>query len=544
MKKLIILLLGLLPVTAGAQGVERVYVSTDRNVYIAGDEIWCSLFSMNSTGLSSYSAVSYVELVSEDGTVATAKIGLMEGRGAGKFRIPVSAPTGNYRLLAYTALYQEAYLPGSKIISVFNTTSTARVGGGVKVVGDYPVKHVSGPSGGLLTLSLRETARTGRNFTLALKNNTDAADISLSVYELDDLREPSNPTLAQFLEQLPSGEGTARSSRLPEYEGEIVYAAVEGLEEQQLSSLSDQAVATLSSAGSPSDVYVGKVRDKGRLVFFTNNIYGDRELVCAVSGNAGYISLIDPFRYPSVSGIPALELSSAQYGALVHRKAALESTLQVDTLVQFLPRRQDILLENAGKITYHLDDYTRFPSFEEVMVEIVKELRVRTVYGKHQLQMVVPDAIQTRKVVKDNLLVLLDGVVVPDLSLLEGMDATLLEDIDIYPDNLALGGLSFNGAVNFITRKNYVKAMPFPSNVRVIDFKGVSYPVAYPGTPVSGKDFRTLLYWNPALRLDAGENRLIPLVAPSTAGTFRIVAEGLTASGKPIHEVFDFEVRQ
>ena len=110
MKRLLILLLALLPMVAGAQGVERIYVSTDRSVYISGDEIWCSLFCLDGTTrqLSGYSAVAYVELVSAEGTVATAKISLMEGRGAGKFRIPVSVPTGNYRLLAYTARYPDA----------------------------------------------------------------------------------------------------------------------------------------------------------------------------------------------------------------------------------------------------------------------------------------------------------------------------------------------------------------------------------------------------------------------------------------------------
>ena len=47
MKKFLIFILGLLPGLAQAQLVEKVYVSTDRSVYIAGDEIWCSLFCMD-----------------------------------------------------------------------------------------------------------------------------------------------------------------------------------------------------------------------------------------------------------------------------------------------------------------------------------------------------------------------------------------------------------------------------------------------------------------------------------------------------------------
>ena len=107
MKKLIISILALSAgILAGAAvPVERIYVSTDRDVYIAGDAVWCSLTNLDGNGrFSNESAVSYLELVSTDGTVCTAKIGLLEGRGAGSFRIPDTTPTGTYRLVAYTAV--------------------------------------------------------------------------------------------------------------------------------------------------------------------------------------------------------------------------------------------------------------------------------------------------------------------------------------------------------------------------------------------------------------------------------------------------------
>ena len=81
-----------------AAPVERIYLSTDRSVYLAGDAVWCSLTCLDENGrFSNASAVSYVELVSTEGTACTAKIGLLEGRGAGSFRIPVTTPTGTYR---------------------------------------------------------------------------------------------------------------------------------------------------------------------------------------------------------------------------------------------------------------------------------------------------------------------------------------------------------------------------------------------------------------------------------------------------------------
>ena len=124
-----------------------------------------------------------------------------------------------------------------------------------------------------------------------------------------------------------------------EYEGEIVYATVEGLPKD--ASLTDnQATAILSSAGSPSNVYVGRNTADGRLQFFTGNIYGDRELVCEVNvldGQQCHINLASPFTHPEAPAVPQLVLSSAQRGALVNRKASLQAqvSLPEDTLARF-----------------------------------------------------------------------------------------------------------------------------------------------------------------------------------------------------------------
>lgn len=115
------------------QAQERIYLNTDRNVYLAGDLVYCSLFCVKNGALSDFSSTAYLELISTDGTAAEAKIGLFAGRGAGSFRIPANTPTGNYRLVAYTARSQAA-ADEARTLAVFNSGSTARVDGGVQIV--------------------------------------------------------------------------------------------------------------------------------------------------------------------------------------------------------------------------------------------------------------------------------------------------------------------------------------------------------------------------------------------------------------------------
>ena len=245
----------------------------------------------------------------------------------------------------------------------------------------------------------------------------------------------------------------------------------------------------------------------------------------------GYIDFESPFIHPEAGTLPKLLLSPVQRQDLVSRKAALraEKTLRIDTLTTFITRRKDLLLESVDHRRYHLDDYNRFPSVREVLVEIIPELSLRRVNDVWQLQLVVSDAVQSRFDRTGSILVMMDGVVLSDLDLLLGFDAMLLEDVDLYLQSFVCGKVVYHGLVNFITKKNYVTALHFPSNVRVVDFQGVAYPVAYNGAVPEGEgqDLRQLLYWHPVLNLDAGSDYRIEIHTPGYAGRFKAVAEGI-----------------
>lgn len=528
----ILLFTALSLLTARAQ--EKVYVVTDRGAYIAGDRVYFSLFCAgDGDGRSDFSAVSYLELLSTDGTVAEAKAGLFEGRGAGSFLIPSTAPTGNYQLIAYTA-GGEALPEGSRLISVYNTTSTARVKDGVTIFpqGQWSAPDIQEQYDGQLVLSFPRKAAGG-----PLRINAPAGtDIALSVSREDGLAAQDGKTLQAFLQ---AGKA-APALHSGEYEGEIIVAQVEGLERGALEG-QDRVTAFLSSAGNPTNIYIGRSDTDGQIRFFTNNIYGNLELVCEVtsmSGRSCHIAFASPFSHPEAGPLPKLALSPSMKEALEARKAALkaESALDLDTLVRFLPKRNDLLLAAAAPVRYHLDDYTRFPTVREICVEFIPELQFAKRDGVWRVRMNSIDAVSSRQFLLDNILVLMDGVVLTDHGMLEDFDAMLLEDIDIYKQPVVLGEVTFNGIVNFITKKNYVTALHFPENVRVVDFMGVSYPVAYPGDGETAEG-RQLLYWNPALVVpEEGCSVDIPL--PADGGTYRVTAEGWTPDGQAVRSEF------
>ena len=558
MKKLMITLGALASgILAGAAvPVERIFVSTDRDVYIAGDAVWCSLTSLDGNGrYSNESAVSYLELVSASGTACTAKIGLLEGRGAGSFRIPVTTPTGIYRLVAYTAVNAgeegTPWMAGSRLLTVYNTTSTARVPNGVELV-DEPAyealkRPVTAPEGAL-QLSTRTRLPKGTKTALVLSNAGHKASVSLSVRHEDDLVPAVREnTPASFLKALPSDIRIKPGANpINEFDGEIVTARIKGALMEDVDSYAE---ATLSTAGDPSSLYVGRAEGTDLIRYYTSNIYGNREIVCEVSKldrEGGYIDFESPFIQADAGELPKLLLSPSQRQDLVSRKAALraEKALRIDTLTTFMTHRKDLLLGSVERRRYHLDDYTRFPSVREILVEFIPELSLKRVRDKWMMQLIISDAVQSRFEKTDNILVMMDGVILSDLDLLLDFDAMLLEDVDIYMQTFVCGKVPFHGLVNFISKKNYVTALHFPANVRVVDFQGIAYPVAYNGAVPEGEgqDLRQLLYWHPILNLDAGSDYRLEFTTPGYAGRFKAVAEGFTEDGTPVYQEFTFDV--
>ena len=91
--------------------LEKVYVHYNASVLFPGEYVYYSLYCINAqtNKLSNISSMAYIELVGEDLTTQLVqKVRLEGGRGQGDFFIPVSMPSGNYKLIAYTQWMKNA----------------------------------------------------------------------------------------------------------------------------------------------------------------------------------------------------------------------------------------------------------------------------------------------------------------------------------------------------------------------------------------------------------------------------------------------------
>ena len=575
MKSRLLLFFLLLPLCAGAQTtvVEKTYISTDREIYVSGDKIWCSAFCVDAAnGLrpSSLSAIAYVEIVSEDGTLESGKIALSEGRGAGTIEIPATAPTGNYRIVAYTAYTKNT--PGfnpqehiSKTISIFNTSTKERVKNGVKILSDSEYDALRTPAGtqpaaGALSITCHRSAEG--YLEVVLTNNSAApADLSLSLSNRDGIIPPDNTSIDAFMGAAASAAqaaagaesaaarasaraasataATAEAAELPEYEGEIIRGRIAGATTDEIEGLKGRS-AFISVPTEKSDLYSSVVDNDGMIKFVTNNIYGTKEMVCEIEDNdlaRCHIELISPFVSPKLKGIPALQMAPSIKEDLQRRGLSVQlcRSFSADTLASLMPIRENPLIPSFDAIEYKLDDYKRFPVMRELFIEFINEIKVRRVDGKEQLKVKTHLEERVSLFDKNNSLIMVDGIPVFDHSQVIEYDPLLVESVVVYPYKYYTGWRSFCGMANFVTYKKNLPGIKFNDGVRVVQFKGCSYPMAFTCQEI-GEDFpdyRELLYWHPQIKLPAGESSAIKVKIPANVKEIRICAEGMMENGTP-----------
>jgi hypothetical protein len=110
---------------------EEIYVHSDRNSYVSGENLWFNIYLIDRQSLkpSSLSKIAYFELLnSENRPVAQKKILLAGGFGPGQIVLPDTLSSGTYTIRAYTN-WMKNFLPVncfSKDIQIYNAFSSRK----------------------------------------------------------------------------------------------------------------------------------------------------------------------------------------------------------------------------------------------------------------------------------------------------------------------------------------------------------------------------------------------------------------------------------
>lgn len=531
---------------------ERSYLQTDKRFYLSGEMVWLKLLVTDANRqLSDVSKVGYVELLDTASAVAQAKLVVKDGVGEGYLVLPSDLPTGNYRLVAYTRAMRnegEAFFY-EKLLSVVNTFVTNEERQTDTIV---PYYSFAGRSGRISASPDRPEYDTRSKGEIQIKGlPPHLSTLSVSVAGVD-IYQPSPQGGIGDWERWTGSLGLSPYSGkwMAEYEGPIISGKMIDLSTGEPSS-KEGAKPLLGFSGSQIRLFGGQLGQDGEVTFFTKHISGTHEGVTTAlspSKNRYRVDLESPYASHAEKEIPVLKLNPAWQDELVKRSVGVQvlHAYLADSLAREIEEKP--WFQWKPDWSYLLDEYTRFTTMEEVVIEFIPGLRFRRIDGTRRLSVLTEER---TGYTMGNSLILLDGIPITDHEVIFKYNPLNIRKIDVYKGKYVFGGQIFDGIAFFSSYANNYPGLAVDNATQFFDYEGteaqrIFYMPAYQTeaerqSPVP--DFRHTLLWMPDIPLNGEPSVSIPFTTSDLTGEFIITVEGLTEKGEAIYATERFRVR-
>jgi hypothetical protein len=557
MKTLIIsslLFLFLLPAAARSEVRERVYLQTDKQVYLSGEHLRMKFYLTDDRGKpAAFSKVGYVELSDGSRTQVQVKLELSAGEGEGWMELPSRLPTGYYRLIAYTRYMENEGEPVyfRKTVAIVNTYRTDR-----SIPADTSAMPPALPalpvSEGGVTVTPSKTEYTTRSEGELQVEGLPAKlhSLAVSIAGREFIPVPEETTVSRWSERLLSLPASERKDTFPirpEYEGHILRGRLLDAETGEPSRT--EAFALAGFAGDDIRVFGGQADGKGNICFHTSRITGNRRLGIAVlppHDAACRVELLSPFAEHSPVRMPVFTIHPAWEEQLVQRSIGVQAlhAFAGDSISRTEP--SEPYFRWKPDAVYLLDEYTRFAQMNEMFIEFIPYLTFRTENGVRRLSVILDDFTPgTRS------LALLDGIPVTDHTFLYNYDPRRLRRVDIYRTPFYFGGQRFDGIASFTSFRHDHPGLTSSPSVRLSDYDGTQprrpfHLPSFPPDSAAGQhripDYRHTLLWAPAVQTGGQSSVRIPFSTSDFTGAFQATVEGLTEDGRAVRATATFMV--
>ncbi len=531
---------------------ERMYLQTDKQLYLSGELAWMKVMTITQEGLPlSFSKVAYIELLDATNAQVQIKVELSDGTGAGWIQLPVDLPTGYYRLVAYTRFMRnetpEVFF--EKSIGVVNTFQPAKAGQNAAGNPLLPMEETSVNTFSLQTDQSVYAVRDKGELKLdGLPENIHT--LSVTIAGNDPLPIPGE-YIQQWKKRL-SGTGKIDFSGiyLPEYEGHIITGKIANIRGNDYSD-DDNTLPFLSFLGDKIRFFSGKKEFAGNVFFYTSGISGTTEVATTINHpeNLYRVDVLSPFiRQHPIKKMPALPIDSIPADWLLKRNIALQALYAYtgDSIVNQSP--SDTYYKTNPDATYVLDEYTRFTSMEEIFVEFIQRVRFRNDNGKKRLSVITKKGDTYDQGIP---LVLLDGIPVMDHNIIFNYNPHLVQRIDLYFGTYTIGNSVFGGIIQFSTYRHDYPGLTMDQSTQIINYEGTQahrrfYTPQYLNEEDRRSrvaDFRHTLLWDPNIRTEGKPSVRIPFYTSDHTGEFKVTVEGLTKTGEIVFAQTRFTVQ-
>ncbi len=518
---------------------EKLVVFTDRDLYLAGEDIWFSCFAAlnGDTQDQLPGRVLYVELIDKTmRTLQKGKFTINSNHAAGKLQIPPETLSEVYFLRAYTQ-YQRNNTPESFCtlpLTIINPEFTLPGNGESKAepVAEPEATAQIGIKTQKSIYTRREEVQLNLEWTGAQKAACCVSVVRHGTLENQLLLPESKPPVRMISDSL---------FWIPD----IRMVSLSGfVREKNTGNPAADVGMYLSVMGENPILHITRSQSNGAFVFALNSLTGTREVFVGLKQTSGpELDLLINNDFPNqpvqLPDVP-LAIDSTYQNILTDMYINHQTQLAFDRMQELFEPEPEFEHTLFGKydFTVRPDDYIDLGSLEEIFYEIVPPVSVRTTNGKKQLFVA---NYETDRVLPNDLL-LLDNVPVFDVEELLRIPPANIDQIDVINRPYYLGDFLLQNVILITTKSSDFGGYNFPGGSIFLEYLSLSpqavyKPVMYdnPGSVQSSTaDFRTLLFWNPSINLEQADNSMRFFTSDNT-GQYDIFVRGVTSGGKPFY---------
>lgn len=537
---------------------ETIFLHTNASTFITGETLRYKIYCRNAATkeASKISKIAYVEIINEKGeSITRNKIILKEGVASNEMFISTQFTTGTYKLVAYTNwmlnntvnTYFETELT---VINPFLPYKNSRKETTSETIVSSTTDAQPMPlQSSAITLKSNKSKYSKREaVSIALSDDTGQftdGNYSLSVRKIDGLSQKNSPSSAEFMQKTSEPLlATDAPKYLPELRGEIVSGKITTRDENK--SIKDVHVGA-SIVGEPFDLKIVKTNSDGAFHFILDETINTPKLQLQLIENSitdYQLTINPPAKIATPTNFSKVKITEKDIATIEERLVASQIVNAYAVKDSISGNSTTVPFYHYNAKEYVLDNYKRFPSFKETIIEIIPAVYFKENNGDFSLHI---RDYQTGGDSFGSALVIIDGLLLQDVTELFDYNTKNIYKIDVINKAYAYGSKIFSGVISITT---FSRAYASKSNTIVpVQFErckddSAFVPKRYDTQTDYSRipDYRYQLAWEPSIKLNK-TNTTQTFFTSDVEGLFEISLEGFSKNGTPVSIKNYFEVK-
>ena len=540
--------------------LEDIYLHIDRDKYIAGEDIWFSIYNIDreKESLSARSVVAYLELLNPwNKSVIQKRLQLSGGRGEGNFAIPDSVSSGMYTIRAYTN-WMKNFLPENCFIhdiDIYNPFGGSEFWN-KKDSADSSVTDADFPNKneGRIILkadsifSRREKVHMDLEVINYVREPSGISEMSISVTPAGisdaspDIGDIKISWKKASLKYRFESDGHYLSGKVKYREGNIsdfsdfLYMSVQG-------KVAEFRYAGIDTAGRFS--FVLPVDSRSRTLILQPD-HATNNMMLEIEPSFSWIQPSSHY-YKDILSDSIIEVFSElsfNYQAAKIYGTRTKKVNEINGKTETKKRR----FYGIPEMEILLDDYIKLPSMEEVFLELLPGVILRSRKSEYEIKITNP---LTGIYYDEPPLVMIDGVIINDLRVLVNLDPETVEKIEVVKTPYLIQDLILHGIVNVITRSGDFSNITMPDYAVIMPYRVTDKSPVFSAPDYSDDltrnnrkpDLRNTLYWNPSMKTNRNGIAEIEFWTSDLPGNYTIKIQGISYTGARFSMNKSFTVR-